>query len=107
MLTIKESDWKHLRQLKSTALDRLCNRILSDVEKISFDKKKTSHERYLAVFALIRERDKELARIFDDLKRSNAIGKLLTMRAAGLFEDAEWDGFSEEIKSTYAQWRRL
>jgi hypothetical protein len=98
---IRESDWKHLRQLKPVALDRFCSRTLSEVETALADSEKAAHERYLKVYELIQNRDKELGRMFDDLKRSNAVGKLFSMRRTGLVTDAEWNGFSEEIKSTF------
>lgn len=100
---IKESDWKHLRQLKPVALDRYCSRILSEVEKASSDQGKTSHERYLTVYKLIQNRDHELGRMFNDLKRSNAMGKLFSLRRTGLLTDDEWGGFSDEIKCIFAQ----
>jgi hypothetical protein len=100
---IRESDWRHLRDLKPVALDRFCSRILAEVETASSDQGKTAHERYMTVFELVRDRDHELGRMFDDLKRSNAMGKLFLMRRTGLLMDEEWNGFSEEIKSIFAQ----
>lgn len=77
---IKESDWKHLRQLTPVALERFCNRVLAEVERTLSNPEKTSHERYLAVHRLIQNRDDELGRIFNDLRRSNATGRLFLMR---------------------------
>jgi hypothetical protein len=100
---IKESDWKHLRQLKPVTLDRFCSRILLEVERASSDSEKTPHERYLKVYELVQNRDKELGRMFDDLKRSNAVGKLFLIRQTGLLTDDEWGGFGEEIRSAFPQ----
>ncbi len=103
MADIRESDWKHLRQLKPVALDRFCRRILSEIEAVSSGHGKTSHERYLTVYRLIQNRDRELGQMFDDLKRSNAMLKLFLLRRTGLLTDDEWGGFSDEIKDVYEQ----
>jgi hypothetical protein len=105
---IKESDWKHLRQLKPVLLDRFCSRVLSDIGRASLEAATgTSHERYLQVFSLVQDADKDLSQMFDDLKRSNAVGKLFLMRRAGLFAEDEWAGFSEEMKDVYARSQSL
>lgn len=102
MKGIRESDWKRLRELKPIALDRFCTRVLSEVEKAASDSAATSHQRYLTVYELIQDRDKELGRIFDGLSRSSAVGKLLLMHRAGLLAEDELAGFSEEIRSVVA-----
>jgi hypothetical protein len=72
--------------------------VLADVEKISESSEKSFHERYLEVYRLIRERDKELASMFDDVRRSTAIIELLQIRRYGLLTDAEYQEFSEETR---------
>lgn len=103
MITIRESDWKRLRDLKPRALERFCDRVLLEVAQACSDSAATSHQRYGAIYDLIRERDKELARIFDDLRRSNAKTRLLFMQRAGLLTDDEVSGFSEEIQDAIAR----
>lgn len=99
---MKESDWKRLRDLKPIALDRFCSRVLADIERASSDAAATSHQRYLAVYDLIQQRDKQLGRMFDGLSRSSAMGKLLLMHRAGLLTEDELALFSEEIRSVVA-----
>jgi hypothetical protein len=100
---IREADWKRLRDLKPIALDRFCARVLSDIERVSADSAATSHQRYLAIYDLIQERDKELGRIFDGLSRSSTVGKLLLMHQAGLLTEDEVAAFSEEIRNAVAR----
>lgn len=107
MKDIRESDWKLLRQLKPVLLDRFCSRVLSDIGKASSASAATSHERYLKVYALVQDEDKELGQMFDDLKRSNAVVKLSLMRRAGLLTEEEWAGFSEEMRSAYTRSQNL
>ena len=70
MFSISEPDWKLFRRLQPVALDRFCQKILTEIEGIAADTNKTHHERYLAIYERIRQRDKELAAAFDDLRRS-------------------------------------
>jgi ABC-type uncharacterized transport system ATPase subunit len=103
MKRIRESDWKRLRDLKPIALERFCDRVLLELEQARSDAASSSHQRYLAIYDLIRERDEELGYIFDGLSRSSAIGKLLLMHRAGLLTEEDVAGFSEELKDAIAQ----
>lgn len=51
----------------------------------------------------MQDRDHELGQMFNDLRRSNGTGRLFLLRRSGLLTDEEWAGFSDEIKSAYAQ----
>ena len=59
---IKESDWKILRQVHSEVLERSCEQILSEVERINSDRTKCFDEKYavilceLCALASLRER---------------------------------------------------
>ena len=75
-LEIEESDWKVFRQLRPIALDRFCWRVLDEIQQVSADTKRSTHERYLAVYDLIQRRDRELADAFNDPRRSH--GRLAT-----------------------------
>ena len=47
---INESDWKLFRQLQPLALDRFCQRVLTEVRRLTADTDTSNHERYLAMF---------------------------------------------------------
>lgn len=95
---IKESDWKLLRQFKTIALDRLCERVLAEIRYISSDAGRTNHERYLAVYEAIHRCDREIADTFNDLRRSNALVKLAQMKSLKLLTDEELSQFSEQTR---------
>lgn len=95
---IKESDWKLFRQLHSVALERFCQRILSEVEGISNDNEKSFHQRYSDVFDTIDGRNQEIAHAFDNPRRSAALMQLATIRSRGLLTDDEFQQFSEETR---------
>jgi hypothetical protein len=67
---VDEADWKVFRELRAIALERFCERALSEVARLAADtEKKSNHERYLAVYRLLEKRDGELAAAFNDFRR--------------------------------------
>jgi hypothetical protein len=96
--TISESDWRLFRQLRPIALERFCQRVLSEIEGLARDDVKTSHERYLAIYSLIQRRDGELADILNDQRRSTAIEQLVCMWASTLLTEKEMASFSPNTR---------
>ncbi|HWW71690.1 MAG TPA: hypothetical protein VN089_17245 [Duganella sp.] len=107
MRYIKESDWKHLRQLKPVLLDRYCRQILSEVERIASKHEEASHPRYLAMYRVVQDRDRELGGMFNDMRRSSAIEQIFLLRRNGVFTDDEFAGFSDDIKDVIARLENL
>jgi hypothetical protein len=95
---IHEADWKVLRELKPIALSRYCDRVLDEVVAHASDAEVGSHDRYLAIFKLIQERDATLAGAFNGLSRSSALPKLAAMRALGLVTDEEFSRLTLETR---------
>ncbi|MCX7031100.1 MAG: peptide ABC transporter substrate-binding protein [Spirochaetes bacterium] len=79
---LSESDWTLFRQLREVALERLCKRALEEVALVARDARRTYHERYLNVFRLLKEQDRELANAFNDPRRSRMIRQLAAMHPA-------------------------
>ena len=98
MRDIKESDRKLLRQLKPVALDRYCERVLSEVGRAAAEPGASAHARYLNVFNLIQRRNRELADAFDDVRRSTALLRLACIRSHGLLTDEELARFSADTR---------
>jgi hypothetical protein len=99
MKDIPEPDWKLLRELKPRALERLCERILAHVQVNCDVGGETSYQRFLKIFADIQEGNAEIARIFDDLRRSNALRRIALLRAEGLISASEFSRFSDTTRS--------
>jgi hypothetical protein len=97
---IKESDWKVFRELRSVALERFCQRILDEIQQVSADPNRGAHERYLAVYDLSRRRDREIARAFNDPRRSVAFMQLLSIQSHRLLTEEELDRFSPEFRES-------
>lgn len=100
MHSLPERDWKKLRSLHPELLAEACERILAEVRELIDDKSEDNHARYLALFKLMRKRDREIADMFNDLKRSNAIYMLTALRHHGLLTDGLLERFSEETRAS-------
>ena len=103
MRDIKESDWKVFKRLRALALERFCERILGEIACISSDGAKSKHDRYVAIYRLVRERDKEIDPIFDHLRRSTAVRQVCAFRSHGLLTEEELRLFSPELVGTVEQ----
>jgi hypothetical protein len=97
-MSIPESDWKRFKQVKAVALERFCEGVLSECQEVIEDRGQSAHERYLQLFRLTRERDKELAAAFDHHSRSKALTQLIAMRRLGVITNEELAGFSSETR---------
>lgn len=95
---LPERDWKLLRKLAPLALERFCERVLSEAAAIVNARSQTSHERYLQLSKLIEAQDQDLAAAFDDHRRSMALWKLARIRSLGLLTEEELGAFSEPTR---------
>jgi len=95
---ISEPDWKIFKPVREQALERFCERVLAEAERIRVDPGKTQQERYVETYQLLIKRDKELVRIFDYLRRSTAVMQLATFRSEGLITDKEYMRFSASTR---------
>src|SRR2546427_8243294 len=75
-VTFPEHDWRLLRVVHRTALDRYCTRVLEECVATIRGTDISPHDRYLRLFRLLKERDESIATAFDDLRRSTAIQRL-------------------------------
>jgi hypothetical protein len=97
--TISEAGWKVLRHVHPLALERYCEHVLAEIERVTHNSAQSAHQRYLDIFKIIEQRDREMASTFDDPKRSNALTMLARMRSAGLVTEDEFAWLSPETRS--------
>lgn len=95
--SISERDWKVFRELRKIALERLCQRILDELQREISREETSSHERYLTIYKLIRRRDHDIARGFNELSRSTALSQIGIIHSMGLFNSDEVKRFSAEV----------
>ena len=94
----RESDWKKFTKLKRIALERFCESVLDESRVLCDREDLTAHERYLEIYNIIQERDKELVRAFDGHSRSRADQQLRDMYNKGFVTDDELSKFSEKTQ---------
>lgn len=97
-MNIRESDWKLFKQRRSVALERFSQQVLDQAQAICSKPETTAHERYLQLYGLIQQQDRELAKAFDNFSRSSAPMSLRLIRSLELLTDEELSGFSKEIR---------
>ena len=96
-MTIKESDWKAFKKLREVALNRMYQRVLNECAEICTDESRSPRERYMDLYASVKENDKRVVSVFDHFSRSKASMALLGIRSLGLIDDDELEGLSDEM----------
>src|SRR6266404_886688 len=95
---IPESDWRHFKRVHQVSLERFCQRTLDDLGAMLRARQGSAHEQYRRAYELLENRDEEMARAFDDFRRSTAVMQLAIMRRMGLLSDVELSVFSEQTQ---------
>jgi hypothetical protein len=101
MQQFPESDWKKLRAIRESALNRFCVRALKDIKmKLrACDLENEAYKGYLTVYKTVKRQDKKLSELFDDWRRSTAIHTLMMWAQSGIITEKEFEVFSDETKS--------
>jgi len=97
---LPDCDWRTFRQLREVALERLCKRVLEELDGLIQDASGTYRERYGDVFRRLTERDRELASAFDDPRRSRMRQHLAAIHRLGLLEPDELARFTAGTRAT-------
>jgi hypothetical protein len=97
-MNIPEPDWRRFKEVHAMLLHRYCSRVLNELLAVAQGTDESPHDRYLKIYRMIRDRDKQLASVFDDFRRSTAVSQLGLMRCTGLLTDEELASFSEETR---------
>ena len=95
---LPESDWKTFSHLRLVALERFCKRVLDEVPQFRLDKGQSYHQRYLELFRWLGERNDELAKAFDDPRRTRMLWQLAAIYAYGLLEPGEFARFTPHTR---------
>jgi hypothetical protein len=74
--------------------------VLSEIASASSTSDPGAHERNLKVLEIVRDKDKELGALFDNPRRSSALGQLCMIASAGLFTATELSRFSPETRNS-------
>jgi hypothetical protein len=88
MKEIPEKDWRYLRAIKETLVERLSGHINAEVLTLLARPELTEREKRTRVYEIVREQDRVVAACFNDWRRSNVLAKCQVLKAHGLL-DAE------------------
>ena len=88
-----------MKSMKDSKLNQVCEQILGAVGNEIINKGNENHKAYLEVWEKIQAGDDDIAEMFNDLRRSNAVLKLAAWKRYGLLTESELHGFSEETQS--------
>ena len=96
---ISESDWKKFKKIKEGALDRFCGAVLNEVtEGLNNKENPTNHSKYLSLYRLIENYDKQIDLLFNSHSRSKAVIQLMLLRREGIVQDEDVENLSAELK---------
>ena len=98
-----EADWKMFRALRAAALERYFERSLGEVVRLANESGPSPRERYVSVRRAIDAREAELARCFDDPRRSVMLLLLAQMRLLAVVEEEELLRFSAGTQESLAR----
>lgn len=95
---MKDSDWKKFKLIKEKAIEQFCTQALNEFEQVILNTGESAHDRYLQLYKLVRDRDKEMALIFDDHSKSKAPIQLMIIRSHGFADEALLAELSDEFR---------
>jgi hypothetical protein len=96
---MKESDWKIFKQLKDIAIEKYCTLALEESQEVISDQKEHVHNRYLLLYKLLQNRNKQMSSLFDGHSRSRAWIQLIAIRNEGLADEALLSKLSDEFRN--------
>ena len=96
---MKESDWKVFTEIKDKALEKHCTLALEESQEVISDQKEHIHNRYLLLYKLLQNRNKQMSLLFDGHSRSKAWLQLIAIRSEGLAGEALLSKLSDEFRN--------
>ena len=93
---IRESDWKCFKKIHPMALRRHCDETMKRLAEIASDASDDPHDSYLKAYEYIMKRDKEVALLFNEYRRSTALSQLTFMMSRRVISASDLEGLSEE-----------
>jgi len=98
-MPIPEPAWQQLRAFKERKLNDACKGILQATSSAIACDSYTPHQAYRKVLEILASGDRDIAEMFNDLKRSNAVRKLALWRTHGLLTDEDMAQFSKKTRA--------
>jgi len=96
---MKESDWKVFTDIKDKAIEKYCTLALEESKEVISDQKEHVHNRYLLLYKLLQNRNKQMSLLFDGHSRSKAWIQLIAIRSEGLADEVLLSKLSDEFRN--------
>jgi pyoverdine/dityrosine biosynthesis protein Dit1 len=94
---MNEADWKIFKLIKDKAIEKFCDDSLLECSEQINKSGESAHNKYLALYRLVNERDEQMAQLFDAHSRSKASMQLIAIRGQGLAEEDLLKQLSQEF----------
>lgn len=95
---MKESDWKIFKAIKEIALEKYCTLVLNESQDVISMQDEHVHNKYLLLYKLLHNRDKQMSLLFDGHSRSRAWLQLIAIRSKGLADETLLAKLSDEFR---------
>ncbi|MEO0446699.1 MAG: hypothetical protein AAF191_11555 [Verrucomicrobiota bacterium] len=99
-----EREWKLFRAHQPQMREALCRRINAASLEILQDEELSEHERYLKLFAHVRDSDEVVASCFNDWRRSRLSVIAGSLAQEKLIPDNLWNELPEPIQERIRSW---
>ena len=107
MRSVCERDWKYLRSIQNSLLNRLCERANTESLQILADSSINSFKLYRRLYSHIKDSDRRVALCFDDWRRSTVFQRLMCIMSENLLTDEELRKLSQETQDSLEALREL
>jgi hypothetical protein len=87
MFQIPEGDWRVLRDLKQELLDTASDEVLQRADAILAARQGRPYEALLELRSLLDAEDRRLAVLFDDMRPTTAMVRIINLCKLGLFKE--------------------
>jgi hypothetical protein len=96
-LEIAERDRKRWRQLTPILLNRFCQGVVRKAATFS-NSAGSGHQQFLALLEYLADSNKDIARVFDNPRRSTALVQIAAALSLGIMTPEELASFSEGLR---------
>jgi UDP-N-acetylmuramyl tripeptide synthase len=94
---LPEHDWKRWQQLAPELLNRFCDSAVANAFGDATSGA-SGHEKFLALYRFIDESNADIAVVFNDRHRSNALIQIAAAVIRGIMSESELMSFSEKTQ---------
>ncbi len=97
---MKEPDWKLFNKIKEEAIDKFCCNALEEFNDVINNNPNCAHNKYLYLYKLVENKDKEMHLLFDGHSRSKVNLQLFGMRMNSLANEDLIKKLSNELQNS-------